>query len=60
MILRAILGTLVFIFFIIPFISRIRKDRNDNQRISKWSIFFIVFATISWIALMLSVFIQIA
>ncbi|WP_052255402.1 hypothetical protein [Salinicoccus sp. YB14-2] len=58
MIVRAIVGTLVFIFFIIPFINRVRRERNENKRVSKWSIFFIVFAALIWILLMLSVIIQ--
>lgn len=49
MILRAILGTLVMIFFIIPFIRRIQNDRREGKDISKWSIIFIIIAVVLWL-----------
>lgn len=49
MILRAILGTLVMIFFIIPFIRRIQNDRREGKDISKWSVTFIIIAVVLWL-----------
>lgn len=49
MILRAILGTLVMIFFIIPFIRRIQNDRREGKDVSKWSIVFIIIAIVLWL-----------
>ncbi len=49
MILRAILGTLVMIFFIIPFIRGIQKDRSEGQDTNKWNIIFIVIAILLWL-----------
>lgn len=49
MILRAILGTLVMIFFIIPFIKRIQNDRREGKDISKWSVTFIIIAVVLWL-----------
>lgn len=48
MILRAILGTLVMIFFIIPFIRRIQNDRREGKDVSKWSVIFIIIAVVLW------------
>lgn len=57
MILRAILGTLVIVFFLIPFIRRIQNERREGKKVNKWSIFFIVIAVVLWAAMMLSVII---
>ncbi|WP_020006588.1 hypothetical protein [Salinicoccus albus] len=54
MVLRIILGTLVLIFFSIPFIRRIRKDYKADKKVSKWSIFFIAMALVLWLILVIS------
>ena len=55
MILRAILGTLVMVFFIIPFIRRIQQDRRGGQDTSKWNYIFIIMAVVLWIFMIASV-----
>lgn len=60
MILRAILGTLVMIFFIIPFIRRIQAERKEGKDVNKWSIIFIVIAILLWIAMITGVIVYYA
>lgn len=55
MILRAILGTLVMVFFIIPFIRRIQQDRRGGQDTSRWNYIFIIMAVVLWIFMIASV-----
>ena len=55
MILRAILGTLVIVFFIIPFIRRIQQDRRGGQDTSRWNYIFIIMAVVLWIFMIASV-----
>ncbi|CAM4189782.1 hypothetical protein [Lacicoccus alkaliphilus] len=55
MILRAILGTLVMVFFIIPFTRRIQQDRREGQETSRWNYIFIIMAAVLWIFMIASV-----
>jgi hypothetical protein len=55
MILRAILGTLVMVFFIIPFMRRIQQDRREGQDTSKWNYIFVIMAVVLWIFMIASV-----
>ncbi|KKK32941.1 hypothetical protein WN59_12925 [Salinicoccus sediminis] len=56
MILRIIVSTVVLILFSIPLISTIRKEYRENNRVSKWSVFFLVLAVLLWLALVISFF----
>src|SRR5699024_4969839 len=56
MILRIIVSTVVLILFSIPLISTIRKEYRENNRVSKWSVFFLVLAVLLWLAVVISFF----
>ncbi|AKG74627.1 hypothetical protein SAMN05216235_2303 [Salinicoccus halodurans] len=56
MIFRIIVGTIVLILFSGPFIIKIRKEYQENHRVSKWSVFFLVLALLLWIGLLISFF----
>ncbi|WP_017549470.1 hypothetical protein [Salinicoccus carnicancri] len=56
MILRIIVSTVVLILFSVPLISTIRKEYRENDRVSKWSVFFLVLAVLLWLTLVISFF----